>query len=52
LIVLRLKRQERPLVLEVFERLLPLLETEPLDGHLWIVEEERVRIRSMNSRQD
>lgn len=45
LIVLRLKRQERPLVLEVFERLLPLLETESLEGHLWIVEEERVRIR-------
>ncbi|HYO14334.1 MAG TPA: DUF5615 family PIN-like protein [Thermoanaerobaculia bacterium] len=52
LIVLRLKRQERPLVLEVFERLLPLLETEPLEGHLWIVEEERVRVRSMIPRQD
>jgi hypothetical protein len=50
--VLRLKRQERPLVLEVFERLLPLLETEPLEKHLWIVEEDRVRIRSIIPRQD
>ncbi|HSK80579.1 MAG TPA: DUF5615 family PIN-like protein [Thermoanaerobaculia bacterium] len=46
LLVLRLKRQDKITVLQVFERILPLLETETLAGHLWIVDEERVRIRS------
>lgn len=45
LVVLRLKRQDRPHVLDVLRRLLPLLVTERLDGRLWIVDEERVRIR-------
>lgn len=45
LIVLRLHRQDKPHVLEVINRLLPLLSTEPLEHLLWIVEEDRVRIR-------
>lgn len=28
-----------------FKQMMPLLASEPLDGHLWIVEEQRVRIR-------
>ncbi len=45
LIVFRLKRQDKVHVVEVLERLLPVLETEALARRLWIVEEQRVRIR-------
>ncbi len=45
LIVLRLERQDKTYVFDVLERLLPMLEAEPLANRLWIVEEERVRIR-------
>jgi predicted nuclease of predicted toxin-antitoxin system len=45
IIVLRLKRQDKPYVLEMFSRLIPLLLTEPLAGNLWIVHEKRIRIR-------
>jgi predicted nuclease of predicted toxin-antitoxin system len=44
IIVLRLRSQSRPHIVSVFESVLPLLVTEPLDGHLWIVEEHRVRV--------
>jgi predicted nuclease of predicted toxin-antitoxin system len=44
IIVLRVRSQSRPHIVAVFESVLPLLDTEPLDGHLWIVEEERVRV--------
>jgi len=45
LIVLRLHRQDKPHVLEVVERLILLLSSEPLEHLLWIVEETRLRIR-------
>ena len=45
LIVLRLARQDKPSVLRIVERILPLLEAEPLAGHLWVVDEDSVRIR-------
>jgi predicted nuclease of predicted toxin-antitoxin system len=44
LIVLRLKRQDKPHVLSVVSRLMNILLKEPLEGRLWIVEEGRVRI--------
>jgi len=44
LIVLRLKQQDKPYVLKIFERLLNLL-SDKLDGHLWIVDEKHVRVR-------
>ncbi|MEM1116298.1 MAG: DUF5615 family PIN-like protein [Bacteroidota bacterium] len=46
LLVLRLRRQDKLHVLDTLRRILPLLDDEPLDGHLWIVDEQRVRIRS------
>lgn len=46
LVVLRLRRQDKISVIEVVERLLPMLDQEPLEGTLWIVEEQRVRIRT------
>ena len=37
---------DKPHVLDVLNRLLPLFDSDPLTRHLWIVEEDRVRIRS------
>jgi predicted nuclease of predicted toxin-antitoxin system len=45
LIVLRLRQQDKLHVLDVLEHLIPLLSSEPLEHHLWIVEETRIRIR-------
>jgi len=45
LIVLRLRQQDKPYVLGVLRRLVQLIRRESLKGHLWIVEESRVRIR-------
>lgn len=46
IIVLRLKRQDKPYVLEIFSRLITLFSRESLKGCLWVVDENRVRIRS------
>src|SRR5919109_5557718 len=45
MVVLRLRRQDKPHALEVFTRVIPLLAQEPLAQRLWIVEEHRIRIR-------
>ena len=44
-IVLRLARQDRQRVLDTLARVLPVLEREPLTRRLWVVEEDRIRIR-------
>ena len=44
LIVFRLKTQDKSRVLSVVGQLINILFKEPLDRHLWIVEEDRVRI--------
>ena len=46
LIVLRLKRQDKPYVLRVFSRLIRMFSAEALENRLWIVEEDRIRIRA------
>jgi hypothetical protein len=43
LIILRLRQQGTPRVLDVVANLIRLLEQEPLERHLWIVEETRIR---------
>ena len=45
IIVLRLKRQDKPYILNVFTGLVDILEQEPLKSHLWVVDENRIRIR-------
>jgi predicted nuclease of predicted toxin-antitoxin system len=45
MLVLRLQRQDKPHVLEVFARVIPRLSQEPLAQRLWIVEENRLRMR-------
>jgi hypothetical protein len=44
--VLRLARQDRQRVLDAVTSTLPVLEREPLENRLWIVEGERIRIRA------
>lgn len=46
LVVLRLRKQDKPYVLRIVSRLLSLFRMEPIEGRLWIVEEERIRIRA------
>ena len=45
MVVFRLKRQSSVHFLGVVERLIHTISTEPVEGHLWVVEEERIRIR-------
>ena len=45
IIVLRLDRQDKPHIVDVFEKLMSTLAEEQLVGKLWIVTEETVRIR-------
>ena len=46
IVVLRLSRLDKARILAAIQRLLPLLEQEPLNGLLWIVEDARMRIRA------
>ena len=46
LIVLRVADQSRPSIHQLLGNLVNLLDREVLAGHLWIVEETRVRIRA------
>ena len=45
IVVLRLARLDKHSLLGALSRLAPLLNQEPLNGKLWIVNETRVRIR-------
>jgi predicted nuclease of predicted toxin-antitoxin system len=45
IVVLRLRKCDRISILAMLQRIAPLLDVEPLAGHLWIVDESRVRIR-------
>jgi len=43
--VLRLRHQDKAHVIATVRRILPLLEREPIEARLWIVDEHNVRIR-------
>ena len=45
IIVLRLKTQDKKHAIEVFERLIPMFSEDEIHGKLWIVDENKVRIR-------
>ena len=45
LMVLRVIRQDKRHLVEVFQRAINVLMREPIEGRLWIIEETRVRIR-------
>jgi predicted nuclease of predicted toxin-antitoxin system len=44
-ILLRLERQDKPSVMHVLARVVPLLEREPISERLWIVDERGLRVR-------
>ena len=46
LLVLRLPRQSAPEIVRVIRRMLEVLKTTDCHGQLWIVEHDRIRIRS------
>jgi predicted nuclease of predicted toxin-antitoxin system len=46
IIILRLHDPSRPSVVAAIRRLLPVLQIEPLAGHLWTVDDVGMRIRS------
>lgn len=48
ILVLRLSRQDRPHVLEVFQRVLSLLAEHSPQGQLWIIDESGVRVRTQD----
>ena len=52
LIVLRPRTQSKPATLSLIQRLIPLLDSERLDGRLWIVDEVGVRIREGDASGD
>lgn len=45
IIVLRPRTQAKLPVLQLLRQLIPLVSTEPLDGNLWILQENGLRIR-------
>lgn len=45
IIVLRPARHDRESILEVLTKLIPQLDAEPLNGKLWIVTRQTIRIR-------
>ncbi len=49
LIVLRPRTQAKPAVLGLISQIIPLLNSEPLHGNLWIAEENGLRIREGRS---
>lgn len=45
IIVLRVANQSKPHIISIIRHITSLLDREPLKHHLWIVEENKVRIR-------
>jgi len=45
LIVIRAKSEDKLHVLEIVKRIIPLVSGESIEGFLWIVEENRIRVR-------
>jgi predicted nuclease of predicted toxin-antitoxin system len=46
IMVLRLSRQDKLHVLDVFTHAMRLFSKEPIEQHLWIIEEDKIRIRT------
>lgn len=44
-VVMRIDDQSKPRLLQVLVQMIPNLDREPLAGNLWIVEDDRIRIR-------
>lgn len=51
IMVLRMSRQSKRQVIQVFQKTLPYLQREPMEHRLWIVEESRIRIHGDGERE-
>ncbi len=40
-----IRDRDKPHLIAIFQRVMPLLDQEPVVHHLWIIEETRIRIR-------
>ena len=45
IVLLRPRRQSEPQIIKLLEVILPVFQTEPIGGYLWIVEPSGIRIR-------
>jgi len=45
IMVFRVQRQDKNLLVTILKRVIPMIESEPVKRHLWIIEETHVRIR-------
>jgi predicted nuclease of predicted toxin-antitoxin system len=45
IVILRPSSQDKPAVLRLFSAVVPMLEREPIVGRLWIVDDQRIRMR-------
>lgn len=45
IMVFRVRRQDKRVFIATFQQVIPMIEREPVEHHLWIIEETRVRIR-------
>jgi len=45
IVLLRPHRQSEPRIIKMLESILPVFQTEPINGFLWIVEPSGIRIR-------
>ena len=45
IIVLRVRRQDKPHIVDVFSQVIPMLSTHMLQARLWIVDETSLRVR-------
>jgi predicted nuclease of predicted toxin-antitoxin system len=45
IVLLRLKRQGKSHLLALAPRILDALETTPIDGRLWVVDDDKIRVR-------
>ncbi len=51
IMVIRVKKQSRRHIVDIFTKTVPLLKNEPINHSLWIIEENRVRIRGGKKEQ-
>ncbi len=51
IIVIRVKNQSKRYIVNIFTQMIPLLKSELINHHLWIMEENQIRIRGKNEEQ-
>lgn len=47
IVVLRVRKQDKPYLISFFQKVIPSFSQNPIRNHLWIVEEGKIRIRRL-----